>query len=223
MVSDIRYTWKKKKVARTPEELFDIGITEAQLANVYRKKTKTAIDWYLKLIRRLSPAQIDRSSFTKKSRYRSEVEPGKLYCYVYDAKTKDDLPYWDRFPLVFPIMPTSNGSGWYGLNLHYIPLQFRSRLLYVLFKVANNNKFDESTKLKLTYKYIQELASFDQALARVAFKQYLTGQVRSKFIYISPDEWPIAMYLPMESWQKMGFSNVYKEIEQEIKKLQDKY
>lgn len=219
---DIRYTHKKKKVYQSPEDLFDIAISEAQKANVYRKKTQTAVKWYLQLIRRLSPGAIDRSSFTKRRRNRQQVEFGKMYCYVYDAKTKDDLPYWDKFPLIFPISPNASGTGWYGLNVHYVPLDLRARLLYNLYKLINNNKFDETTKLKLSYKYLTELSSFDKALSMVAFKQYLASQVRSRFIYIEPDEWPMALYLPMENWQKLRPGAVYQDIEQEIRKLRNK-
>lgn len=220
-MQDFRFS-RRNKVPRSPEELFDIGISEAQLAKVYRKKTQTAIKWYIGLIRKLAPSPITRADFTKRNRLRQSIQLGRMYCYVYDAKTKDTLPYWDRFPLVFPIMPTASGNGWYGLNLHYIPLQHRARLLYTLYRVINNKKFDESTKLKLTYKYINELGTFDKALAKVAFKQYLTNRVRSRFIYISPDEWPIALYLPMENWQKMGNGQVYQDIQKEINKLRNK-
>jgi hypothetical protein len=143
-----------------------------------------------------------------------------MYCYIYDAKTKDNLPYWDRFPLIFPIQLT--GKGWYGLNLHYIPLQFRARLLQVLYRVMNNKRYDETTRLKITYKYLMSLGSLDKSLAQVAFKEYLTSHVKSRFIYIAPDEWPMAMFLPMEQWQKQDFSSVYVDIETKIKRLRNK-
>ena len=34
---------------------------------------------------------------------------GKMYFYFYDPKTKDSLPYYDRFPLVIPIERYSDG------------------------------------------------------------------------------------------------------------------
>jgi hypothetical protein len=211
---------RRKRTTRSPEELFEIGIQEAQNADVFRKRTQMSIKWYLGLVKRLAPTQIDRSHFTKRDRLKQNIKMGSMYCYVYDAKTKDKLPYWDRFPLIFPIALT--GKGWYGLNLHYVPLQFRARLLQVLYRVMNNKNYDETTRLKLTYKYIKALGSLDSALAQVAFKEYLTSQVRSRFIYIAPDEWPMAMYLPMEQWQKQTFSNVYFDIESKIKKLRNK-
>jgi hypothetical protein len=220
-MTDLRDT-KRKKVARSPEDIFEIGIQEAQNAGVFRKRTQSAIKWYLGLIRRLAPSPINRAAFTKKERLRQGIRFGSLYCYVYDAKTKDNLPYWDMFPLVFPIMPTEKGNGWYGLNLHYVPLEYRAKLLSVLFKVANNKRYDETTKLRLSYEYIKNLGSMNKALAMTAFKQYLTSHVRSRFVYISPDEWAIALFLPMEQWQKKTFGEVNFDIQGQIKRLKDK-
>jgi hypothetical protein len=217
---DIRYSHKKKQVSRHPEEIFEIAIQEAKNDDVFRKRTQTAIKWYLALIKRLSPTRIDRADFTKRGRLRSNLQLGHMYCYVYDAKTKDELPYWDRFPLIFPIELTENG--WYGLNLHYIPIQFRAKVLSVLYRFLNNKKYDETTRITLTYRYLKDLGASDKALMQVAFKQYLTNRVKSRFIHISPDEWPIALYLPMEQWQKQSFSKVYSDIDSKIKQLRNK-
>ena len=47
--------------------------------------------------------------------YTTTVKPGNMYMFFYDPKTKDKLPYYDRFPLVFPFRKTENG--FMGLNL----------------------------------------------------------------------------------------------------------
>src|SRR4051812_17463081 len=33
----------------------------------------------------------------------SENSIGKMYTFMYDPKTKEELPYYDIFPLIFPI------------------------------------------------------------------------------------------------------------------------
>jgi hypothetical protein len=76
--------------------------------------------------------------------------------------------------------------------------------------------------LKLSYEYLKDLGGMNKALAMVAFKQYLTSHVRSRFIYITPDEWPIALFLPMEQWQKKSFGEVNFDIQGQIKRLRDK-
>ncbi len=45
----------------------------------------------------------------------TKIMPGHLYMFVYDPKTKAELPYYDRFPLVFPFRKTPDG--FIGLNM----------------------------------------------------------------------------------------------------------
>jgi len=57
----------------------------------------------------------------------TKIMPGHLYMFVYDPKTKAELPYYDRFPLVFPFRKTPDG--FIGLNMHYLPYPLRINLL----------------------------------------------------------------------------------------------
>jgi hypothetical protein len=52
---------------------------------------------------------------------------GLLNMFVYDPKGKKELPYYDTFPLLLPIEKYSNG--FLGINLHYLPIPLRIRLL----------------------------------------------------------------------------------------------
>lgn len=124
----------------------------------------------------------------------SEILPGSLYMYVYDPKTKADLPYYDRFPLVFPFRATSDG--FYGLNMHYLPYHLRITLLDRLMIFKSNNRLDETTKLKYAWATIDGVSKF--AAAQPCVKQYLYGHVRSKFRRISSSDWATAMLLPVE-------------------------
>src|SRR4051812_41636100 len=47
------------------------------------------------------------------------VHPGEMIFFMYDAKWKDKLPFFDRFPLIFPVEMYPNGFA--GMNLHYLP------------------------------------------------------------------------------------------------------
>ena len=57
----------------------------------------------------------------------TKPQPGKLYAYMYDAKHKDTLPFWDKFPLIVYLGLGKQGTTtlMYGLNLHYIPPKAR--------------------------------------------------------------------------------------------------
>ena len=50
---------------------------------------------------------------------------GSMQMFFYDPKTKDTLPYYDRFPLVVVVGPAE--KGFYGLNLHYLPPILRAK------------------------------------------------------------------------------------------------
>lgn len=124
----------------------------------------------------------------------TRIMPGKLYMYGYDPKLKKTLPYYDRFPLVFPFKKTPDG--FIGLNMHYLPYHLRIRLLDNLLIFKSNNRMDETTRLKYSWQIIDGVSRF--AAAQPCVKQYLTGHVRTQFREISADNWATAMLLPVE-------------------------
>jgi hypothetical protein len=132
---------------------------------------------------------------------------GKMYFFFYDPKTKDSLPYYDRFPLVIPIERYSDG--FLGLNLHYIHPKQRIILLDKLSDTATNKRFDEKTKLRLSYQYLASASTALQAMPCI--KRYLFSHLTSRFLEIPADEWDIAALLPVEQFEKASKSKVYAE------------
>jgi hypothetical protein len=128
-------------------------------------------------------------------RLRNSIAIGKMYFFFYDAKHKDKLPVWDRFPLVFPI--ERYNDGFLGINLHYLSVNERKAIIDELTKFANNKNLTPNTKLKLSYDLLQSTKSL-ASLSRPCIKRYLTSQLRSRFVEITPDEWDKAVELPVE-------------------------
>ncbi len=124
----------------------------------------------------------------------SRVTPGKLYMFMYDPKTKDQLPYYDMFPLVFPYQRVP--GGFMGLNMHYLPYQLRVRLLDRLMVYVSNKRMDETTRIKYSWDLISGLSRFN--LANPCVKHYLDDHVRSRFKLVPADDWATAMMLPVE-------------------------
>lgn len=122
---------------------------------------------------------------------------GRLYFFKYDPKGKDILPKYDKFPMVFPIEQYQDG--FLGLNLHYLSMGERQALLGQLMKYQNNKKFDETTKLKLSYQLLQGSKKLN-SLARPCIKRYLFNHCRSQFIEIYIDEYDKAIQLPVDDW-----------------------
>lgn len=131
------------------------------------------------------------------SAIKTTILPGKLYMFLYDPKTKEELPYFDRFPLVFPFRKVQ--GGFYGLNMHYLPYQLRIRLLDRLMVFANNKKMDETTRLKYSWALIDGVSKFKPAQPCV--KHYLNDHLRSGLRLIPANDWATAMLLPVEKFQ----------------------
>jgi hypothetical protein len=132
---------------------------------------------------------------------------GKMYCFFYDPKHKKTLPYYDRFPIIFPI-EFNNGS-MLGINLHYLPPVIRAQLMDALFSTANNDKYNKTTKLGLSYSILKGASLGD--LFKPCVKRYLFSHVRSKFMYVSPERWDMAALLPMERFVKASKDKVWAE------------
>lgn len=129
-------------------------------------------------------------------RVKSSIVPGNLYMFLYDPKTKDDLPYYDKFPLVFPYKKV--GGGFMGLNMHYLPYQPRVILLQRLMDFASDKAMNENTKLNYSWSLISGVSKFKWA--EPCIKHYLFGHVRSTFRKIDAPDWATAMLLPVEQF-----------------------
>ena len=127
---------------------------------------------------------------------------GVLNMFVYAPKFARKLPYYDTFPLVLPI--ESYSDGFLGINLHYLPISLRIRLLDRLNDFSNNTKFDESTFLNVSYDKVKNLQSIKPTIHK-----YLSGYVRSRFRRIDADEFVIATLLPVQRFKKATASQVY--------------
>ena len=68
---------------------------------------------------------------------------GKLNMFFYDPKFKKKLPYYDTFPLVLPL--ETYNDGFLGINMHYLPIPLRIKLLDKLVDYTNSEKFEETT------------------------------------------------------------------------------
>ena len=140
-----------------------------------------------------------------KQRLRTSSMIGRMYFYFYDPKTKDSMPYYDKFPLVIPI--EQYNDGFLGLNLHYIHPKHRMVLLDKLSDTTSNNTYDEKTKFKINYRYLSAASRIFEATPCI--KRYLFTQIESRFLEITADEWDIAAMLPVESFVGATTSKVY--------------
>lgn len=124
----------------------------------------------------------------------TRIMPGHLYMFGYDPKGKNELPYYDRFPLVFPFRKTADG--FIGLNMHYLPYALRIQLLDALMVYKSNSRLDETTKIKYSWALIDGVSRY--RAAKPCIKQYLNSNVRTQFRQVNSKDWATAMLLPVE-------------------------
>lgn len=128
----------------------------------------------------------------------SENSIGRMYNFMYDPKWKEELPYYDVFPLVFPL--NLSGDRMLGLNLHYIAPYYRAILMDALWETANNDKFNKTTKLKISYDILNSASKYKYF--KPCLKQYLFDHVQSPFININPKMYDYVLMLPQERFKK---------------------
>ena len=168
-------------------------------------KARAAGDWFREKVKQASASARMRAVTPTQLLKREEegsATLGKMLFYKYDPKFAKKLPYWDMYPLVFPFEKAK--GGFYGLNLHYIPPRDRAILMDQLKEYATNNKYDATTRLKITYNLLK---GFGRAVPCV--KRYLGTNIRSNTVRINADEWEIAIFLPVERFQKQKKSVVW--------------
>jgi len=166
-------------------------------------RTNASRAWLRAKVKDLKPTS--SGLMTDRQRLRTSSMIGKMYFYFYDPKTKDSMPYYDRFPLVIPI--ERYNDGFLGLNLHYIHPKNRMILLDKLSDTTSNGTYDENTKLKINYRYLAAASRVFEATPCI--KRYLFTQIESRFLEITADEWDIAALLPVESFVGASTSKVY--------------
>ena len=177
-------------------EAFRAGITP---------RTKESQNWFRKRVQRMRVNRRDLMNSDPVEK-RSRSASGRMYCFFYDAKHRETLPYWDAFPMIIAVSPAK--KGFYGMNLHYLPIPLRAKFLDALMDITNNKNFDESTKIKISYNMMN--SSSKLKYFKPCFKHYLTKQVEGQLAHIPSAEWEIATFLPAAQWQ--GNKNqVYKD------------
>jgi hypothetical protein len=142
----------------------------------------------------------------------NRIITGEMYLFAYDPKTKEDLPYYDRFPLVFPFRRVT--GGFYGINMHYLPPLLRAKLMDALYDTINNDKMDETTRLRINYRILQSAAKF--RFFEPCVKHYLNNHVKSRFLKVDPTQWDVALFLPLERFAKANKLRVYADSKKKI-------
>lgn len=190
------------------QKIADLGKLDGIDRNVRQRDART---WFRNTAQSIT--RVDRNKLLNDpaggtlTTYIDEESIGSMYSFFYDPKHKKTLPYYDKFPLVFVIGPKD--KGFLGLNMHYLPPVLRAKLMNELHKITNNNKYNDTTKLKVSYELLASTSRFRYFAPCI--KHYLFEHVRSKFLKIDPYMWDTALFLPTEQFVKMDKEKVWKQ------------
>lgn len=176
--------------------------------------SKKSLEWLGQKIAELRgtsniPAGMSRERFRQVDNFRL----GRLYCFYYDPKGKESLPYYDRFPMVLAI--EKYNDGFLGLNLHYLPFNYRLAFLGKLLKFAVQGEPGEIERLRVTYDIL--VASKRLKEFRPCIKRYLVGHIQSKILAIQPNEWDVAAMLPLQQFRGAKPQTVWQESLEQIR------
>lgn len=160
---------------------------------------------------------MNRASQERRIPMISKQNIGQMVMFWYDAKTKDKLPYWDRLPLIFPI--ELYDDGFLGLNLHYLSPTMRATLMDALYKLQNNKRYDNTTRLLMSYQLLKSASKY--RFFKPCVKRYLSNHVQSRFIRIEPTEWDMALMLPTERFVKKRKTTVWEQSRTQLKNAGD--
>jgi hypothetical protein len=144
-----------------------------------------SFDWYRKQVNNMTTpgakSLINKGKATLRPKY------GVMNLFGYDAKHKATLPYYDKFPLIFPIEPAK--GGFIGINFHYLPFGARVAFLKQLSQYSSDKNFDKRTRYMIDW--------VNNPYFRKTTKRYLNSQVRTSFLNVPADEMAIAIFLPV--------------------------
>ena len=184
-----------EKRKRVRKDVFQTILSRAAKAGIIPLKSRDSNRWFRQqakalrtqgntIIRHLGKAGDLRSD---------QIYPGEMYIFEYDAKHKDTLPYWDRFPVIFCVrLYGGRGAGMLGINLHYLPLTMRAKLMDALMTLRGQK--DGRIRLALTYQILKSASRY--AFFRPCLKRYLASHLRTKVMRIEAEEWSMAAWLP---------------------------
>ena len=147
-------------------------------------------DWYRKQVRSMTTpgarSLINKGKATLRPKY------GIMNLFGYDPKHKDRLPYYDTFPLIFPLEPAK--GGFIGLNFHYLRPGARAAFLRSLANTTTDKKFDKKTRYRINWR--------NNTFMKKTAKHYLFNHVRTSFLNITAEEMAIAIFLPVARFKK---------------------
>lgn len=169
-------------------------------------KVDDARSWYREKANEVA-TRIDTRRFIASniSMQESRVRLGHFYIYRYDPKHKETLPYYDAFPITLVIK--RDKEGFLGLNMHYLPYQYRLVLMDSLYDFVTGS--EDMTRIRVTYRILNNVSKL--RFFRPCIKYYLNNNVQTRFLHIPVEDWDVAAFLPLQRFYKQKINRVHRD------------
>jgi hypothetical protein len=156
--------------------------------------------------------KLEGQEFTKQLVGANRAQPGFFYFYLYDPKWKRELPYYDKFP--FTLVLDVREDRFLGLNFHYLDYGNRARLFDLLYnfregRPSRPNVRDIRMRLRVSYHLLKISSKY--AAFKPCLKEYLVSHVKTPLLKVGAKEWDVALFLPVEQFEKASKSVVWGE------------
>lgn len=163
----------------------------------FHERTKQSLEWYKKKIGDEVEGEMDPLQTYETRRKASLRFPGQLITFKYDPKTKENLDYYDVYPLVLTLAVDT--KGFLGINFHYLRPIDRAVFMEALYKYQGTKNFQRVIKVR----YEQLLGVEGLRFYRPCIKRYLYEQMSPNMAIISPHLWDLALFLPTEKFKSV--------------------
>jgi hypothetical protein len=176
-------------------------VADAQATYLTDAGSSASIEWFQDEIERLISPMPKHRDIVGQPEHFSRGKPwvGSMSMFVYDAATKNSLPYWDRFPLVIPVeIYKEPKPSFAGINLHYLDHSFRALLLDRLMVYGSP---DTHRLNRLDYEILSGIKKLK--MYKPCWHRYSMDRIRTRVAMVPKPLWTTAVMLPTESFMKV--------------------
>ena len=179
-------------------------------------KPITAMDWLRDSIRGINKTQKgkpgDYTDFLRdKERNVKRKLIGQVLLFAYKPTSR--VKVYDRYPLV--IVTGFSGSGFTGINLHYIPPSDRLKMVLLMSNMLYNQKENDPQKMRIRVLSLFNKKIFTKYYGTV-FNNYSVANIMGKPKITTPEEWVNFAFLPV--FKGINPAKLYSEILKEVNK-----
>ena len=155
-----------------------------------------SLQWFQTNVRdiRRTPSSLMKENQNFVTRF----ELGKMYMFMYEAKRKDKLKYYDYFPVT--ICLKRYATGFMGINLHYLAPRYRALLMDGLYEFYR--EIEDESYFQIRYPSVKSISKL--RWAEPCIKQYQYPYIDSRIVEVRPEHMDMVVMLPSQQFRSKG-------------------